>query len=321
MSRILKGYGWPTAAIMLVVALCAATAQAQPDITCNNSAFGGGPITTFDFTGGATVGSFVPTSAVGFDNGRGLLVLGNKVYYTELIGGSGPTDFIRVAPFNGGAGGADTGALPNPRPTVGVQDVAFSNGVMYILTGYPTDTPEVFGLDPVTGAVVSGPVAIAAPAATDSDGFTVLANGNFLINSGDGSCTYNQFNPTTGALIAATTILVPGAGFCTGVESDGTSLFFQRNNDSFTKTTLSGTLIASQTVAANSCEDISLDISACSGAKQAIPGKPNCHGKCVSFLARTHGGLNTAASDFGYTSVKSLQQAIDAFCLKGDDDD
>src|SRR5216684_2247060 len=165
MLRILKGKGWPTAALILIGALCAATAQAQPNITCNNAAFGGGPITTFDFTGGATVGSFVPTGAFDSNNGRGLLVLGNKVYYTELTGGVGATDFIRVAPFNGGAGGADTGTLANPRPTVGIQDVAFSNGVMYILTGYPSDAPEVFGLDPVTGADVSGPEAIADPAA------------------------------------------------------------------------------------------------------------------------------------------------------------
>ena len=322
MSLILKRIGWPTAALMLVAALCASAAQAQPDITCNSAALGGGPITTFDFTGGATVGSFVPTGAFGTNNGRGLLVLGNNVYYTELTGtGFAPTDFIRIAPFNGGAGGADTGALPNPRPTVGVQDVAFANGVLYVLTGYPSAAPEVFGLDPVTGAVLSGPVSIAAPAAVDSDGFTVLPNGNFLINSGDGNCIYNQFNPTTGALIAATTIAAPGgAGFCTGVETDGTSLFFQTNDNSFTKTTLSGTFIASQTVAANSCEDISLDISACAGATKAIPGKPNCHGKCVSFLARTHGGISTAASDFGYASVEDLQDAIDAFCLKSDND-
>jgi len=308
---------------MLIVALCAATAQAQPNITCNNSAFGTGPITTYDFTGGATVGSFLPTGAFGNNNGRGVLVIGNNVYYTELTGfGFGPTDFIRIAPFNGGAGGADTGALANPRPTTGVQDVAFSNGVLYVLTGYPVDPLEVFGLDPLTGAIVSGPVAIAGPAASDSDGFTVLPNGNFLINGGDQSCTYNQYNPTTGALIPATTIVVGGVTtLCTGVESDGTSLFFQTNFNSFTKTTLSGTFIASQTVATNTCEDISLDISACAGAAAAIPGKPNCHGKCVSFLARTHGGLSTAASDFGYSSVKSLQQAINAFCLKGDDDD
>src|SRR5260370_25053211 len=103
MSRILKGKGWPTAALTLVVALCAATVQAQPNITCNNAGFGGTPITTYDFTGGATVASFVPTGATGANNGRGVLVLGNKVYYTELTGlGFGPTDFIRIAPFNGG---------------------------------------------------------------------------------------------------------------------------------------------------------------------------------------------------------------------------
>lgn len=316
MSRILKGNGRLTATLTLVVALCATTAQAQPNITCNNAGFATGPITTYDFTGGATVGSFLPTGAFGGNNGRGVLVIGNKVYYTELTGGFGATDFIRIAPFNGGTGGADTGALANPRPTTGVQDVAFSNGVLYVLTGYPLDAPKVFGLNPVTGAVVSGPIAIAAPVTSDSDGFTVLPNGNFLINSGDGICTYNQFSPSTGALIPATTIVVPGASFCTGVSTDGTSLFFETNLTGFTKTTLSGTLISSQTVAANLCEDISLDLSACFGAPGAIPGKPNCHGKCVSFLARTHGGIDNAAEDFGYASVEELQDDIHAFCGK-----
>jgi hypothetical protein len=103
-------------------AVWAATAQADPLIVGNHSAFGGGPIQTWDFaTGGATVGSFVPTGASDSNNGRGVAVLGNKVYYTELSNGFGPTPSIEVAPFNGGAGGADITTLPNPRPGFGVR--------------------------------------------------------------------------------------------------------------------------------------------------------------------------------------------------------
>jgi hypothetical protein len=115
MKPNLKASGWLTVAFTLVVALWAATAQAQPLITCNNAARGGGPITTYNSTGGAVVGSFVPTGAASdSNNGRGVEVIGNLFYYTELVGnfGSGPTDFIRIAPFNGGAGGRTSGRYP-----------------------------------------------------------------------------------------------------------------------------------------------------------------------------------------------------------------
>jgi hypothetical protein len=64
--------------------------------------------------------------------------------------------------------------------------------VLYALTGYliPCGAPQVFGLNPVTGAIVSGPANFAAPAFCPSDGFTVLPNGKFLINFFPETCTY-----------------------------------------------------------------------------------------------------------------------------------
>jgi predicted outer membrane repeat protein len=44
------------------------------------------------------------------------------------------------------------------------------------------------------------------------------------------------------------------------------------------------------------------------------PGKPNCHGKSVSALAKEFGGLDAAASALGFPSVQALQNAIWAFC-------
>jgi hypothetical protein len=320
MSPKLKLSAWFVMVIGSLVALAATTAQALPAISCNNASLvpDTSEITTFDFSGGAILGSFLPTGASvpgNTNNGRGLLVVGNLVYYTDLSGtGFGPTDFIRIAPFNGGAGGADIGTLPNPRPTVGIQDIAIFKGALYVMTGYPLSPLQVFELNAQTGAVIAGPISISAPAAEDSDGFTVLENGNFLINSGDGDCNYNQYNPTTGAVIAGTTMSPPGASFCTGVESDGASLFFETDLDSFTQTDLSGNLIERQTVADNQCEDISIDTPGCFGDPKAIPGKPNCHGKCVSFLATTHGGFEQATDDLGFATVKDLQNAIKAFC-------
>jgi uncharacterized membrane protein len=45
-----------------------------------------------------------------------------------------------------------------------------------------------------------------------------------------------------------------------------------------------------------------------------MPGRPNCHGKSVSALARQYGGLDAAAAALGFSSVSVLQNAISAFC-------
>jgi hypothetical protein len=231
-------------------------------IVGNSAADGNGPIATISFPDGAQLGSFIPSgAAVGTNNGRGLAVLNNEVYYTELSNSYGPTDFIRVAPFNNGAGGADTRTIPNPRQGFGVQDLAFSGGVLYILTGYyPLNSLlQVFQVNPSTGAVLSAPVTISGPLFS-ADGFAVLPNGQFLINDGDGSCTYNQYNPSTGMVISGTTITVPGGTEgCTGVDTDGMSLYFQRNFNSIVQTDLQGNLIASVpvSVASPGCEGIS----------------------------------------------------------------
>ncbi len=248
-----------TVAVLLLSALPAMASG--PLIVGNNANIGGGPIQTYDFsTGGSPLAEFVPSGAGGSNNGRGLEVIGSEVFYTELSNSFGASDAIHVAPYNGGAGGADTRTIPNPRPTTGIQDLAASGGSLYALTGYPYEELQVFKLRPSSGAVLAGPIKIAAPAAPDSDGFTVLPNGNFLINSGDASCEYNQYNGSTGALVNGTTINVPGGGSCTGVDNDGTSLFFQTGFSGFTQTDMSGNLTATQSVSGENqgIEDISL---------------------------------------------------------------
>lgn len=317
---------------VFAVALFATTAQADPLIVGNNF-IGSGPIQTYDFNGGALKNFFVPAGASG-SSGLGVAVLGNKIYYTEGSGGfaSLATDFIRVAPFNGGAGGADITTLPNPRPGTAVQDLAVANGVLYALTGYPGSPPlQVFALNPVTG-VVSGPVNIAGPANEQSNGFTVLPNGNFLINNGDGKCTYNQYDPTSGMLVSGSTPIVISAGGCFGVTTNGTALYFFTVDSSltigsFTKTDLSGGGPVTQSVTGNRLFDISLVTFGASG----VPGKHNCKGKTVCDLAHQYGGghnqrddndecededggIHKAALALGYASNAALKNAIKRFC-------
>jgi YVTN family beta-propeller protein len=44
------------------------------------------------------------------------------------------------------------------------------------------------------------------------------------------------------------------------------------------------------------------------------PGDANCHGKSISALAQTFGGLNAAAIALGFPTVGGLQAAVNAFC-------
>jgi len=277
----------------LVSAVVTATpaAAAGPLVIVNNAAFGGGPITTYDFSNGSTVNSFVPTGASGSNNGRGVAVAGNEVFYTEI-----GSDTIHVAPFNGGAGGADTRTLPNPRPGVGMQDLAFAGGALYALTGYGTSGPlEVFRLNSTTGAVIGGPVTIVGNDA-DADGFTVLPSGNFLINAGDASCSYAQFNPTTGAA-TGTSFVVAGHSECTGVDTDGTSLYFSTDFGTLTKTTLAGAVISNTSVGGNSAEDITL-VQPASSLTTSIVGTPDpvTAGSNVQYTVTVKNNGTTAVS-------------------------
>ena len=45
-----------------------------------------------------------------------------------------------------------------------------------------------------------------------------------------------------------------------------------------------------------------------------IPGKANCHGQSISFLAKTYGGVAAAATALGYPSVQALQDAVTSYC-------
>ena len=257
---------------MAVIAIWAGFAQADTLVVGNNAAFGNGPIQTYNLDPitdvGTLVNSFIPTGAFDSNNGRGLAVTNTLVYYTELSGGFGSSDGIHIAPWNGGAGGADITVLPNPLPGKGIQDLAFgpggNTGIMYALAGYPNQAPVVFKFDPGTGNLL-GTVNINSDEFA-SDGFTVLPNGNFLINDGDqtaGSRTYIEYDGTTGNPTGFSITIPAGLGnsTATGVDYDPVSnhLFFQVGFTHFVETDLAGNNINTYRAnPGNTIEDISI---------------------------------------------------------------
>jgi hypothetical protein len=270
---------WLVPALAMSIFLLAGRAHADTVITAvtNGAAFGNGPIQTWSLdltTGTATkTGSFIPDGAIpgGINgtspNGRGIAVTNTQFYYTELSGtGFGPTLSIETAPFNGGAGGADNGAIANPIPGLGIADIHFGSGVtggdLYALAGYiPSDAtvgPIAYEFDPTNGTIVLAPVTIQT--GKGADGFTILANGNYLINRNDAVNIYDQYDPTTGARIAGTTISAPGCSSSTGVDTDGTHLFFNCNLTSIVETDLNGVLLNTFTLPGNTGENEGLSL-------------------------------------------------------------
>jgi len=237
----------------------------------NQAAFGNGVIESINLDTHMVIGSFIPDGAqIGTANGRGVqLFLGsNLVYYTELSNGFSATDFIRVAPFNNGLGGADIFHFPNPVPGTGVVDLAASGGFLYAMTGYPNG-PEVVQKTDGMGNNIGAPVTlhkIGGAILTASDGFTILPNGNWLINDGDFVNSYNQYDPITGNEIAGTTIQAhtTGGAVCgssTGVDfySPSNSLFFNCNLNNMVENTLAGVFIANNNFDRGNFEDNSTD--------------------------------------------------------------
>jgi len=256
----------PLGAVAAVALMSAGAAKADVLAIQNNASFGNGPIVTVDMTTNTIVNSFIPDQAkIGSANGRAVAVLGNFVYYTELSGGFGPSTGIFVAPFNNGAGGADIKSFVNPVPGTGIVDLAESGGLLYAMTGYPNG-PEVVQATDGNGGNVGGTITlhfIGGGTLSSSDGFTVLGNGNWLINTGDAENDYNQFDPTTGNEIAGTNVVAKQAdgsayGECTGVDTDGTHLFFDCNFNTIVETDLAGNFISATGTGTSGGEDDSI---------------------------------------------------------------
>ena len=200
---------------------------------------------------------FVPDGAnVAGANGRAWAADQVQYYYSELSGGFGPSDGIHVVPVVPGIfGGPDSKVFANPSPSAGIRDldVSIVDNDLYALTGSASTPPTVFRLSRLDGHI-KGSVVLQAPAVWDADGFTVLPNGNFLVNLGDAVPFYQEFSSGTGAPVGPG-FSVP-CGKATGVDAGFNALVIQCDFNSFLATTLTGVVLEKYLVTANSIEDI-----------------------------------------------------------------
>ena len=234
--------------------LCSTSSRAL--ITGNLST---GNIMTVDFTDGSTINSFDPAATF---NGRGLAIHNNEIFYTGVFN---EDRSIHVCPYGSEGSGSttDTRTFPNTwRPGAGIAALAVHANVLYVLTGYPDldQLPlQMFKLNPVTGALIGDPfgIPIQAPAEPTADGFTVLPNGNFLINDRDGALgafPYREYDATTGLVIdppqGGLLIDLRNYGFrnATGVviAPDGQSLYFLADFRTLVQTDMAGNLMGFQ---------------------------------------------------------------------------
>ena len=264
-------------------------------ISGNNAADGNGPIETYNFSDGTQVGSFVPDDATAsWRNGRGIAILATSFFYTELHDTSttwGPSDSVHVCPYGTqGSGGHDTRTIKNPRhdangnPVGGIQDLAFhydstaGKTELYALTGYINQTPIVYEIDPDspdgTVTVIGSPISISGPA-DDCDGFTVLPNGDFLINDGDASPVYREYygsgqnaghvrTQSQGGLYVDLSNFGFNYGTGVTVSPDGNSLYFiagiETLHQTLLLTDLFGNLFGTQPISSSEIEDIDVVI-------------------------------------------------------------
>jgi hypothetical protein len=212
--------------------------------------------------------------------------------------------------------------------------LAYHDGFIYALTaGIELGCGPVVFKIAVGGTTWSAPVTIGG-GSTGSDGFTVLVNHGvvtFLINDGDGSCGYHEYNSNTGSPTGKG-VVVSGFGVCSGVDTsdndtDGTHVLYfavgpfrflinqihsATLTPSFMLTGPSTTFTPGDSWGAVSGEPVE-DISLVHGFA-GTPGAADCHDVTTSELAQRYRGMPNAASALGYASVKDLQEGIRAFC-------
>jgi len=187
----------------------------------NNARFGNVDLVAFDVTNNTLVTQFLlPNAGARADNGRGVALLGNTIYYTTANSGN---IYITNTLTH-----SDDGILVNTG-FPGIANVS-TDGVFIYASSYQTNTGIVNKYN--TAGVLVGTVTVGT--GQGRDGFEVENNPNisggattFISNRGDLESPYDVYS-STGALLISAFIDPSKDGFGngqTGIAYDGTNYY------------------------------------------------------------------------------------------------
>jgi len=187
----------------------------------NNARFGNVDLVAFDVTNNTLVTQFLlPNAGARADNGRGVALLGNTIYYTTANSGN---IYITNTLTH-----SDDGILVNTGFT-GIANVA-TDGTFIYANDYQSTSGVINKYN--TAGVLVGSVVVGA-GFDGRDGFEVQNNPNinggattFISNRGDGVGPYDVYS-STGALLISSFInpAANGSGATTGIAYDGTNYY------------------------------------------------------------------------------------------------
>ena len=208
---------------ILASAAILASSQAHASIIWGNNASSGNvTLEAFDSSTGSLVQQFlVPNLTARADNGRGVAVLGNTIYYTTANSGN---IYVTNATTH-----ADLGVLVNTNFS-GIANIA-TDGTYIYANNYQSSTGIINKYD--TSGNLVGTVTVGA-GYSGRDGFEVQNNPNinggaltFISNRGDATGPYDVYD-SNGNLLISNFINPSGNGFSnsvTGIAYDGTDYF------------------------------------------------------------------------------------------------
>lgn len=252
---------------LFFAALFAAHLATHAAVVWENSA--GSDMASFDKSTGASVTTLTQDKG----NGRGIVVVGNTVFYT--VAGSGNV-FKRDAVTN-----ADQGVAFAVAGASGLQAISYDGTNFWV--GDYSGTNNAYKVDGTTGALIS--TIRLGNAEGFYDGLEYF-NGKLIANRYDGGFAraggqqYDIYD-LTGALLTAGFINTNGHGNGTGIAFDGTDFYVSDifNNQLTIWNGTTGAFKGNLVLAGshNAIEDISIDFATrqdtCGG-----PGQPPCSG-------------------------------------------
>jgi hypothetical protein len=245
-------------ALAALMVILASAAMADSFVYGNNASFGTPYVYKIDKATGAIVSTYSNLSG---ENGRGVVVVGNTMYYTAVSSGS-------VYSYNLSTS-TDNGVLFTVADSTSLSTIAFDGTNFWI--GDYAGTNRAFLYTP-TGTLLK--TITLSDCSGDCDGLEYLAaNGGELIsNRGDAEGPYDLYD-TNGNLLTASFINPSdhGCGASTGIAFDGTDFFVSCNFSSLAEFDASGNYISTLSVTGGSplMEDLSADY------KQVLPPPSN----------------------------------------------